>query len=766
VDSASRPVQPGLLANILRLLNSTNGGILNIPQAGYFGTDRFDSKHHPLPYSNFINHGTIFSSADFIATTYFENTGTGSNLVIDPFGFSFVTNVATIATSGGLFSLSTATAFMSNAVLSASSDVEVHVDDFLVQDSIIVAGVSNAPGALIIYATNSLSDGGVGANNTWFTTAGFQFPILPNSSDLLNTTIQSSTTRFQEAQHICAGLDYGPSAQGFTDNLAVGRLILDASPFSLFTFSGVGHQNAIYVDYLEFTNSAFDFKAILQINPGMTIYFADSNLPAEKIDGAFNGQLRWVQDFAGPNSSKLVPLLNGGFAVMNRARAESTTIDDDCDGIPNGYDPYPLDGPCNNGTVPQNNVFRVSKNGQSLTLTLSTSGHGTVTPKLSAKALKVGSSYKLTAVPASGSAFAGWHGDVSSTDPKISFVLQSNTLLHASFVPNPFMTLKGAFNGLFYETDAVKSGSSGFFNLVVTDKGLFTGKLLIGRDTYLFHSQFDLNGQAAVQVPRKNKSALTMNLQLDVTTNHTDQVNGDITDGTWDATLSGDRAVFHRSAPQAGYYTMVLPGSDDAALSPGGDGFGMVTVDSDGNLQAKGRLADGVNFTQAVPISKNGQWPFYASLYGGKGALLSWVTFDSAGFSGDLSWIKTNFVSKYYPAGFVVEPSLVGSRYVPPTNHSTGLNLTNPMVILSGGNLSDAITSPVTLKAKQSSLVATNNNLILNLNPQAGSFTGKFVHPVTGASTPVGGVLLQNQNTARGYFLGTNQSGAVRLRGN
>src|SRR5205814_2204130 len=52
-----------------------------------------------------------------------------------------------------------------------------------------------------------------------------------------------------------------------------------------------------------------------------------------------------VSSFAGPNSSVDVLRLNGQTAKMNLALRFSTTINSDGDGVPNGFDCYPLQDP-------------------------------------------------------------------------------------------------------------------------------------------------------------------------------------------------------------------------------------------------------------------------------------------------------------------------------------------------------------------------------------------------------------------------------------
>jgi hypothetical protein len=78
----------------------------------------------------------------------------------------------------------------------------------------------------------------------------------------------------------------------------------------------------------------------LSFTPPMTNGAAQ--LPEEYLDGQFNGRLRWVRDFAGPNSSVAV-IAHGASVLVNRALRESLIIDSDGDGIPNGLDFFPFD---------------------------------------------------------------------------------------------------------------------------------------------------------------------------------------------------------------------------------------------------------------------------------------------------------------------------------------------------------------------------------------------------------------------------------------
>jgi hypothetical protein len=61
----------------------------------------------------------------------------------------------------------------------------------------------------------------------------------------------------------------------------------------------------------------------------------------------------------------------------------------------------------------------------------------------------------------------------------------------------------------------------------------------------------------------------------------------------------------------------------------------------------------------------------------------------------------------------------------------------------------------------QKNLGYGSGNVSLTFSNSTGVFRGQF-----GPGQTMSGVILQNQNNARGFFLGTNESGAVLLQGN
>jgi len=120
-------------------------------------------------------------------------------------------------------------------------------------------------------------------------------------------------------------------------------------------------------------------------------------------------------------------------------------------------------------------------------------------------------------------------------------------------------------------------------------------------------------------------------------------------------------------------------GSPGSTLAPEGDSYGTASVDSNGVVKVKGHLADKTLSRRESPRRPLRQWPLYASLYSGKGAVLGWAAFTNQAatdFEGVLSWNKPVISTAiYYPGGFSSEAALLGSRYAAPVDRPTACSL-------------------------------------------------------------------------------------------
>ncbi|HEX4120476.1 MAG TPA: hypothetical protein VH619_07665, partial [Verrucomicrobiae bacterium] len=768
VESANMP----LLKN---LMITTNGALIadNTLDLGLnLNLGQTSPVNRKYTITSITNYGAIEAVSPLLQSLYFENDGDiigEASAFIDANILNFgatLTNQPNELVTGGDLTLSAQTMMFSNSLVST--------------------GLSQG-GALTLYATTSLSDGVSSAPsatsnlvNSWHVNNGFNLPLKPATGDLYGTEIRTSSSGYNVADHIWAGIDYGLNADGsvntagFHNNEVIGHLIMDRlTNTATLRFTGATKNNAIYVDYLELDDSSFsDYREGLIFDPNIKMYFADANADPIKLMQVYP-QLIWASDFWGPNSSVAISN-NADMSCLINAGWEPYLSNDYAPPYPVLQGPCPVPGDSSAMSMSILSPFSsASKAAQQAWLTncaqselvgtnlfqavvLSVNGLGTVGPPLGQQ-LAFNTAKTLTATPAKGWVFKDWtaSGLAAGTDlesPVLKFTLQTNTLITANFIQDPFRALAGVYDGLFYVTNGMPSNNAGFFTLTLGSNGVFSGRLSAGPTNYTFASQFYGDGVQQVQAV-SGKQSVTVNLQLDMS-GATGQITGDVigAGGSWDSTLSADLAPVWTAkspSPLAGHYTLAIePGE------PGiGDGYGVATVGKMGIVTVAGTLADGVAFSQSAPISKNGQWPFYTYSAAGKDTVVGWVNFSSGVLSGDnVIWTKSANTGRYYPKGFVSVNQIIGSLYQVPAKNTPALSLADPELVLSG-----TTTYPLAL---QKNLTYTGGNITLTINVTTGVFSGKL-----GLGQPaVSGVVLQKNSSARGFFLGTSESGEVLLQ--
>jgi hypothetical protein len=329
---------------------------------------------------------------------------------------------------------------------------------------------------------------------------------------------------------------------------------------------------------------------------------------------------------------------------------------------------------------------------------------------------------------------------------------------------------KGSYNGLFHEPDAVRFHSSGFFRLVVTDKGTYSGSLRSGGKTYPITGRFDPDGTATNAIVRNGTNVLGLAWTLDMQA--LNAVSGTVNGPNWQATLAGDRAQLNaitNPAWQAGKYTLVIAGHEGATNEPAGDGFGTAKVDRNGKVTFSGALAEGTKLVQSVPTSKDGRWPLFASLYTAKGAVISWLSFDPVEtnrLTGALNWFKPPLpASKFYTNGLDTTNLVVGSRYLAPIGATNRiLSITNGTVVFDGATRLEPLTNAVILGRGSRVTNASPNKLTLTFTLASGVFNGTFIETGTVKRVLFKGAVLQNMNHGSGFFLDTNLSGRILLQ--
>lgn len=423
----------------------------------------------------------------------------------------------------------------------------------------------------------------------------------------------------------------------------------------------------------------------------------------------------------------------------------------------------------NDGTVSSSTTFPLTV--QSITshqFAITQEGQGTISPLLGSS-IVAGRTYTLTAKPAAGQEFAGWTGSIVSDSPKITFVAGSNIVLHARFVASPFLPIMGNYNGLFYEDSQINQYSSGSFSVTVSAHGNYSGRVQLGADRLSFTGKLNLQCTATNSVNRKLAAPLALQLRVGTNNTEIDRIFGQLSDTTWAATLTGDRARFSATtnpSPFTGSYTMIIPGQSGDSSKPAGHGYGTVKVATSGKVIFAGVLADGTKVTQTAPLSKTGVWPFYASLYTGQGSLLSWLGFSnqaSDDLAGALSWIKLPVATaRYYPGGFITEVTASGSTYVKPaTSDQLILNIPNGLVAFSGGDLNPDFSNSISVGAGSRVTNESTNKLAMAFSLGNGLYKGSVVDPTTGLSMPFAGAVFQKLGMAYGSLMGANQSSSV-----
>jgi hypothetical protein len=346
-------------------------------------------------------------------------------------------------------------------------------------------------------------------------------------------------------------------------------------------------------------------------------------------------------------------------------------------------------------------------------------------------------------------------------------------------VGNPFYLEKGNFAG------TLNNPGGGYLTLSTTATGGFTGKLRLGRRAYSLTGSFASDGTYSASIGGE-----PLALQFDVT-----DLAG-LTYGAYSITGTYNSVAFtlyhalynstSNPAPQSGTYTLLLPPSIPTGTSvPTGTGFATMTVAESGNVTITGNLADGTAFSDGVYItggtdSYSSAFPLYAPLaYTAPGSLIGSVTFeDIPGVSdcdGSVTWLKpTQSGGTIYPGGFSTSLTAIGSRYVEPPLGTLALNLA-----ASDPNANISLTAPDfpvplfhQLYVKHASSPATDtvvvvnggpDSLTLSINAGMGTFSGTFIHPVTGKRVTIKGALLHKQNRAAGFFIGPTQSGNASI---
>lgn len=319
----------------------TNHGFISVPVQCQLGSDR------PTPITSLVNRGVISANSIEFSALNFESSGTNQTV-------AFGTGV------GGPISIRANNAKLdgglTGGLLSAGGSILLEANDIKIRNHRL-----STAGTLVLSPTNSLADVGASGSNRIDVALGFALTIKPATGDLLGTTIYSTAPFIGDVPHYWAGADFGPVTAGYSNNAALGRLLLDTSnnpaAINRLLFSGTGVSNALYVDYLDLAGTLTnDLAGHLFVDTNMVLYFANANVAPESLDGQLGGRLRWVKDYAGLNTGVDVQLRDGRTVKVNVGKLNSQVLDSDADGIVNASDLSPFDGIVINSQVTFTNV--------------------------------------------------------------------------------------------------------------------------------------------------------------------------------------------------------------------------------------------------------------------------------------------------------------------------------------------------------------------------------------------------------------------------
>ncbi len=407
--------------------------------------------------------------------------------------------------------------------------------------------------------------------------------------------------------------------------------------------------------------------------------------------------------------------------------------------------------------------------GGNVTLTVITNGEGSISPNLNGREdLKAGRKYTLTPKARSGNVFSNWTGSLTTNKNPLTFRLGSSMVLQANFVTNPFLPLKGTYNGLFFDTtNGVAEQTAGMLKgLAISRQGTYSGTVLINGGSHAISGRFNLAGQATNHISRAASQGGPLTVVMILNWNNsppqvTGMVFGANNANPWEADLTANFAS--NTLPPA-EYTMLIPPSDNnnelAASSPGGDGYALITNNGT-TVRITGALADGTAFSQSGPVSKDGYFPIYANLYAGQGLLLGWINLDLTNLAAvavsGLTWIHPQRLSGLYKDGFI--DVLPGDQILlsPWTNPASAVlaNLTN-LLILENINGSG---TPVAVTVAAGKVTGPLVDGTVNLK------TGQLKLSIgSGADkTNIYGAILLDETYGGGYFLTRSNAQAIEL---
>ncbi|MEI6714148.1 MAG: SUMF1/EgtB/PvdO family nonheme iron enzyme [Verrucomicrobiota bacterium] len=454
-----------------------------------------------------------------------------------------------------------------------------------------------------------------------------------------------------------------------------------------------------------------------------------------------------------------------------------------------------------------------------------------------------GRTYTLTAKPKDGFLFDRWQPTIQGLDtysvlslmrlpeedlvnPVLKFTY-AGAKLTAHFVPNPFTTVAGSYNGLVKSQDEsgafARLTTEGVLNLTVTTDGAFSGKLTLDGSVLSLVGEFDHSGvarfgiyrQQSLVIPRFGKPALQLAFNLDLTPlpGGSAKITGTVTQvlrsqTTAVSAINADRVGYNgrsvvvpddylsveNNRRSDGVFTARMgcqepdsqPGGFTTAQFPQGKGFATVGVTPGGVVTFAGTLPDGTVISTSSRLSKDNTWPLFVPLYN-NGGLLSGqvgleVTTESDMSATGIWWVRPVLDVPVYANGWPtgLKMDLAAAKYaaLPGASVMAGLSASdadgNATLAFSQGGLAEVQHKAVNITTadRVSKVVDLDTSYTLTINRKNGLFGGSFTH-TNGTKLPFQGMIYQRGDAlgGHGFFItpplttrdGSGESGEVSL---
>ncbi|HEY3763381.1 MAG TPA: hypothetical protein VGN23_16670 [Verrucomicrobiae bacterium] len=305
--------------NIAILFSNSLPNLVNLTNNGVISANNLVSLGKYKTLGNIINNGTLIDNGTAFWVTNFQSSGN----IQDGVG-AFQLNASMVNLTNGIInavsnniSIAATIVNVSNATLNAGSALTLNC-------AVLSDGFPNGTTGLTNANNWSVGADALSGFHGIYLQNGInlQFPSI--GSGLLGTSITSTAQTNKLINNVWAAQDYGAVNAGFTNNAAIGQLILNAQspgPGAQFYFTGTGVSNAIYVDHLVLDgyasylfHSSTNSIPALAFNTNIVIYYADATAAGvgdvSFLLNGFNhdanypaGHLRWVPSYLGYYSS-------------------------------------------------------------------------------------------------------------------------------------------------------------------------------------------------------------------------------------------------------------------------------------------------------------------------------------------------------------------------------------------------------------------------------------------------------------------------------